>query len=137
MMVPMFDKIELKALIKQLEADLAAAKHVLALEENPALARVASLLKARTESAQQPNLFEAETKSGNGHVTGAEVQAIILKFATQFKAADVTAAVRKEFPGRELARSTIPNALHWLKKKKTIREVSERAGNNGAVYVKT
>ncbi|MGA2865931.1 MAG: hypothetical protein ABSF95_15775 [Verrucomicrobiota bacterium] len=133
----MFDKIELKALIKQLEADLAAAKRVLALEENPALARVASLLKAREVAAQQPNLFESATKPDNGQVTGAEVQAIILKFATEFKAADVTAAVGKEFPRRELARSTIPNALHWLKKKKKITEVSKRAGNNGAVYVKT
>ena len=129
---------QLNALERKLVSDLDAVRRVMALDTNPDLIRVSELLAENKPVSPERTLFETPARSSpkNGHVTNSEIAAVILKFATAFKFADVVSAVRRDYPDRELRDSSIPTVLRSLREDRKIKEVEPRVGRNGATYAK-
>jgi len=134
-----YDADKLKELEKRLTADLDAVRRVMARNADPDLIRVSALLGESKPDIAECNLFEspiviAPRKSA---VSNKEIGQVIMKFATQFKFADVVSAVKKEFPDRQLKVFSVPAVLHSLREDGKIKEVVARQGRIGATYAKT
>jgi hypothetical protein len=133
-----YTKEQLKELEKKLVSDLEAVRRVMALDANPDLIRVSELLRETKPASKERTLFEAVVFKSprKGPVKNPEIAGVIMKFATNFKLADVRTAVAKEFPDRELRTFSIPVVLRNLREAGKIKEISPRAGRNGATYAK-
>ena len=129
---------QLKELEKKLVSDLEAVRRVMARNADPDLIRVAALLADGKPDNRERNLFETQVASSpkNKPVENKEASKVIMRFATNFKYGDVVAAVKKEYPDRQLRVFTIPAVLRKLRKAGKIKEFTPRNGRNGAVYVK-
>lgn len=129
---------QLKELEKKLVSDLEAVRRVMARNADPDLIRVSSLLGETKPATVAQNLFESPIALApkKDPVKNKEIAQVVMKFATQFKFADVVSAVKREFPDRQLKIFSAPAVLRNLRKKGKIKEVMARQGRNGAVYVK-
>ena len=133
-----YTKEQLKELEKRLVLDLETVRRVMALDANPDLIRVSELLGESKSRNGEQNLFETPARSWprKGPIKNPEIWTVIMKFATNFKLADVRTAVAKEFPDRELRVFSIPAVLRNMREAGKIKEVSPREGRNGATYAK-
>ena len=131
---------QLKALEKKLVSDLETVRRVIALDANPDLIRVSELLsEININGTATPKLlFESPVSlpPQKGSVKNKEIAVVLMKFATPFKFVDAVAAVKKEFPDRQLKNFSIPAVLRRLREAGKIKEIVPREGRNGATYAK-
>lgn len=136
--------MDMQALKLKLEAQLATIKSELDAINN-ALAVAAKYGGSKPKDTQDKLKFELQlsptdkpSKDPNGrYFTNDDIRDVISSFSGEFTLANIRDALSIRSPGKEFKASQIPNVLHQLKNLQQIEIKQERAGNIGAIYVRT